>query len=175
MNARTVRHALESVTNVALLILCVVVVFILAGRTISRPTQSVSSAWQSGDQFPDLTALSTASHETLVLAISARCSFCEASLPFYSRLASADTGVKIVAFLPESDAEARGFVKRIGSDLTAVTGQNFRDLRIEGTPTLILLDSKRKVERVWAGKLSSVQEQEVLKTVQHSETQRSSR
>jgi hypothetical protein len=170
VNARTVRHALELVTNVALLILCVVIVFILTGRTVSRSTQkNVSFAWQSGDQFPNLTALSTASHETLVLAISARCSFCEASLPFYARLASADTdAVRIVAVLPESDSEARGFVKRIGSDLTALTGQNFRDLRIEGTPTLILLDSKRKVEKVWTGKLSSGQEQEVLKTVQHS-------
>ena len=57
MNARVVRHASELITNVVLLIVCVVVVFAIAGGNISRSTRNVSSAWQSGDQFPNLPAI----------------------------------------------------------------------------------------------------------------------
>ena len=169
MNATAVRHALESITNVALLIVSVAIVILVVG-TSSRSSRSVSPVLHAGDQFPIAISGSGSNRETLVLALSARCSFCEASIPFYQRLAASklDPNVRIVALFPERDEEVRGFVKRIGFDMTVMVALSFRDLRIEGTPTLILLDSQRKIEKVWTGKLSPHQEQEVLNRVHHS-------
>jgi hypothetical protein len=72
----------------------------------------------------------------------------------------------MIAVFPNGEAQIEDFVKEIGPSLTAVGGQDFRDLRILGTPTLVLVDSAAKVHKVWTGKLSPEEEREVLEVVQ---------
>jgi hypothetical protein len=138
MTAKSLRNALESVTNIAVLVVCVAVTFVLLRGTSQSAGSAPPSALRSGEEFLNASTFHIREgQETLVLALSARCTFCEASIPFYERLASADTvgaGVGIVVVFPESESEAKSFARRIGSNLKTVTGQNFRDLRIDGTP-----------------------------------------
>jgi hypothetical protein len=105
MSARTLRHALEAVTNVGVVVVCVAVTFVLLGGTSQSTGSAQPSALRSGEVFHGISTFHILEgQETLVLALSARCSFCEASIPFYERVASADTvgtGVGIVAVLPE--------------------------------------------------------------------------
>jgi hypothetical protein len=175
MTAKEMRYTLEWVTNVALLIVCASVVFVLAGGIISVPRKNESPLVRTGETFPQIPTYNFPAkpEKTLVLAISANCSFCQASVPFYKNLASAiaaNSGVAIVAILPEGKNETHDFVEQIGSSIPAITGQNFRDLHISGTPTLLLLDSERRVEKIWMGKLSLEQEQELLENIHRSGT-----
>lgn len=166
-----IRHGLEVTTNLCVVLVCVFVIRTLLHRDRISSYAAVPQqvALKVGGPFTVNLPLDH-SRETLVLALSAHCKFCAASVPFYSRLLVASKngtqGLPIVAIFPNDQSEVQTFAARLGPSLKTVAGQDFQSLGIYGTPTLVLLDNTGRIRRVWTGELSSKDEQAVLKTVQ---------
>ena len=109
-----------------------------------------------------------ANGKTLVLALQKDCKFCSASAPFYRRLiqdAQEHGAVHLLAVLPSKDAESRDYLGGLGVSLSEVRQAELGAIHVQGTPTLILVDSKGTVERVWIGQLPSQGEKEMIEAV----------
>jgi hypothetical protein len=81
------KSKLEVAANVAVIVLAVVIgtVFLIDRLAKHGPDPNEVKV---GDQLPDLHAYNWKAHDrTLVLALRSGCHFCEASMPFYRRLA----------------------------------------------------------------------------------------
>jgi len=100
---------------------------------------------------------------TLVLAISTQCHFCKESTPFYRRLEQeVGRGVKMVAVLPQPAAEAEQYLKNEGVRVDQVRQVSLGTIGVRGTPTILLVDGKGVVTKLWTGKLQAQAEDEVL-------------
>ena len=110
----------------------------------------------------------SSAEQTLVMVLSTQCHFCTDSAPFYQRLATAAgraRGVRLVALLPQTAEEGRRFLAGLGVTVSAVVQAPLTTANTRGTPTLLLLDARGVVGRVWRGRLSPEAEQQVLDAV----------
>jgi hypothetical protein len=107
---------------------------------------------------------------TLVLALSTHCRFCEASLPFYQKLAvfknSAPTRVRLATVMSEPKEEIEAYLKKNGIAADSVFSMPMSQIGVKGTPTLLLLDGHNKLIESWIGQLNSQAESEVIGSLQ---------
>ena len=100
---------------------------------------------------------------TLVLAISTQCHFCKDSTPFYRKLQEqVGKSLKTVAVLPQPVAEAERYLDGEGVHVDQVKQATMGDIGVQGTPTMLLVNSAGVVIKTWVGKIQPEQEQEVL-------------
>jgi hypothetical protein len=81
--------------------------------------------------------------------------------PFYQRLVKEHGNAKLIAVLPQTVGEGQAYLKKLGVDINDVRQVSFSNLKIVGTPTLILIDGDGKVTDVWQGALQPDEENEV--------------
>lgn len=102
---------------------------------------------------------------TLVLALQTTCRFCTESGPFYQKLVQerARFGrTKFVAVLPQSAEESRTYLSNLGVAVDHVVQGSLRDIGVNGTPTLLLVNSAGIVTEAWSRKLPPAGEEAVL-------------
>ncbi len=104
--------------------------------------------------------------KTLVIAIRIGCPYCDSSLGFYRQLGEQERSSMIRAHvllvMPNDASTGGGYLRRNGVEVQEIFGQELDDLRVSGTPTLLLLDSSGRIEREWVGKLSPRGEKDVI-------------
>jgi len=106
---------------------------------------------------------------TLVLAISTQCHFCTESAPFFQRIEKERAkDLKMVAVLPQTVDEGRQYLEGEGVHVDDVKQAQLNAIGVNGTPTLLLVDSKGTVAQVWEGKLQADQEGAVLAVLNKS-------
>ena len=169
------KSALETATNVALLIVCSLLVWLfvahrelwLHGRQqpISGPDVLV------GKTLAPLPEYDWKRHDrTLVLAIRQGCSFCEASMPFYKRLSELQKAnqirARLLAVMPDQAKTASVELQSGGVNIEGAFQQPLSAIYVSATPTLLMVNAQGKVERDWVGQLSSAQETEVITALQ---------
>ncbi len=117
-----------------------------------------------GSTFADLDGFSPASaQQSLLIALSSQCRFCQESVDFYQRLSSeVEAHTQLVAVFSEPTESAVSFVEKAGMRANILGGVDLHDLGIAGTPTLVLIDSEGVVTATWRGLLSPEQEEEVM-------------
>jgi thioredoxin-related protein len=125
---------------------------------------------KAGDQLPGLHAYNWKAHDrTLVLALRNGCHFCEDSMPFYRRLAkleqSNQTGAHLIAVFPDDPAVVRQVAEAQQLTIEVVPGTELGQVKVQGTPTLMLVDEQGRVSRVWMGELPSAEEAEVIAAI----------
>jgi hypothetical protein len=125
-----------------------------------------------GEQLPKLgTYLWNSSPHTLVFAVRKGCHFCEESMPFYRRLAELKkqdrAKVNLIAVLPDSWEDAQETLRSQHVDIPLTSGVNLVDLKVGGTPTLILAENNGKVEKYWVGKQGLSGEESILEAIEH--------
>jgi thioredoxin-related protein len=100
----------------------------------------------------------------LVFVLSTTCHFCKESSAFYKKLVQEcqDRHVQTMAFFPQSLEEARTYLSTQGVPMDEVRHAELGNLKVNGTPTLLLVDGNGVVQNVWAGKLTTGGEKEVL-------------
>ena len=106
--------------------------------------------------------------QTLLLVLDTKCAYCTASAPFYqelARTAAQKRSVELVAVLPQDVRESKQYLSDLKVPIDQVRQSAFDVLRVQGTPTLILVDQNGKVEQSWPGKLPPEQETEVLNRI----------
>ena len=163
----TLKDKLEVTTNacVILAVICVGL-FIYRSYVIGSSTLSPSK----GEQLPHIGhyAWNSSSH-TLLLALRNGCHFCEESMPFYRTLAELKKegrlNVNLIAVFPDSAETAQGVLRAQNVDVPAISGVTLADLKVGGTPTLILTNNTGKVEQYWVGKQDKSGESAILNAV----------
>lgn len=179
------RSALSAVADIAIVLLALAVVTQVGLQITDRlrpssPRQpAVRSAppvpeYSQGDPMPQVAKLGLPEADfTLLMFLRSSCRYCTESMPFYSRLKEArDRGagsVRLAALSAEPQDLLDGYLSayKVAVDSTvALSPSQFSEFRVRGTPTLILVDRKNVVRKVWIGLLEPAQEAEVLTAVE---------
>lgn len=160
------KEKLEVVTNIVLMGLACVVGYRLwpAHRAPENPPPVSVKA---GDHLPSLPAYDWKAHDrTLVLALRNGCRFCEESIPFYRKLAELEKSNQIdahlIAVFPDDPAVVRQLVETQRLAIEALPGIELSQVKVEGTPTLILVDRQGQVSKVWIGELAAAGQADVI-------------
>jgi len=163
------KEKLEVVTNIVLIGLACVIGyhFLQAHRTPENPPPI---SLKVGDQLPSLPAYDWKAHErTLVLVLKNGCRFCEESIPFYRKLAelekSNQTDAHLIAVFPDDPAAVRQLLETQRLAVEAFPGVELTQLKVEGTPTLILIDRQGRVSKVWVGELEAAGQADVVTAI----------
>lgn len=103
---------------------------------------------------------------TLIIAIQDGCRYCESSLPFYRDLTALEKGGEtlrhISIIMPDQASIEEAYLKQAGLDSVPHTaGVSLASVDVTGTPTLLLVDSKGKIQKEWIGQLSQTEEGQV--------------
>jgi hypothetical protein len=87
-------------------------------------------------------------------------------MPFYKELAAKAQGkVDLVAVLPQPMEEAQAFLKKAEVPTNRVVSTNLSAIGVSGTPTILLVDSRGKVQEEWKGLLTDQRKQQLLTRV----------
>ncbi len=163
------RRILDYTTDLAIIVAAACLVTLLYLRL--RPVSLAAGGTQiirTGEHFP--VSFSSANPKGfLVLALQMGCHFCEESMPFYRRLSDevVRTGIGIIYVLPGALEESRGYLRTRGLLGGQVLQRQLRDVRVYGTPTLVLVDGGGTVKGVWVGKLNPMRERQVEDAVRN--------
>ncbi len=171
------KSTLDAVANIAIIIVCAIAAFILirnhffnqnqAGGPGQRPPEI-----EAGEQYDALRQMVPAGSErALVVAVSPTCHFCDESMPFYKRLVDERnqkaSKVKVIAAVPREEAKAEEQQKltAAGVNPDGLVVLDFDSVKLRGTPTILLVDSKGEVHDVWVGKQPASGEEEILEAL----------
>jgi thiol-disulfide isomerase/thioredoxin len=166
---------LDKAANVALIIACLFLIGTLARNYyLSRiPDPNFELGVKKGEtvKIPEgASADRQSAPATLVLALSTHCGFCQASVPFYQKLAafknSAPARVRLAAVMSEPKEEIEAYLKKNSVSADAVFSMPVSQIGVNGTPTLLLLDGQNKLVESWVGKLNGQGESEVIGRLQ---------
>lgn len=156
--------------NIAIIIVAIAIVFTLVQRRTQPGTLESAPKYNPdtliGHQFP-LQANWTGEHKNVVLALQVGCHFCEASAPFYKKLATyaASKHVGILAVLPQAVSVDQAYLKDLGVEGAQVRSSALTTIAVGGTPTLFVLNDKGVVEKVWQGQLQEEDQSRVLQAI----------
>ena len=106
--------------------------------------------------------------QTILIFVSSTCRYCNDSMPFYQRLetkVSAHMGRVRLVFASREPVEITQRYLRlhgVESEAISILGNT---VPLSGTPTLLLADDQGVVKHGWLGRLTSDQEEMVLKIV----------
>jgi hypothetical protein len=162
---RSGASVMDTVAAVSMTLASLVLVW--AALSIQRPKVADFRPYKPGEivgELPELARLHLPESGGLVMWLQSGCVYCEKSLPFYRRLiADPQRRAKLIVVGRESEEVIRKYLA--DNDLTAdlVVSVSDRDLRLQGTPTLVLLSQRMVVRSVWIGLLQSQEkENEVI-------------
>lgn len=172
MDDAKLKNYLEVTTNVAVVVVAIVVlsVFALTFFNHYQKTQ-VQAGLQRGqklDRLPVATKNNAA--QTLLVVMNTTCHYCSESIPFYNQLVetqhNTNNTTAIIAVFPNSENEVKEYVRQNQLNITTIAASiDFKALHVAGTPTIILIDNSGKIRDFWVGKLSKDEEQQVIKAV----------
>lgn len=167
------KSKLDTIANIAIIVVCIIASVVLVRNYFFTPKPpGAPPIAEKGDQLPALqAALPAGTESALVLVVSPTCHFCTESIPFYKRLVDErnkkGSPVKVVVAVPAAEArdqEAKMFADA-GIQPDAVVPVSFRDIKVNGTPTILHVDNQGKVLGVWEGKQEAGGEKKILATL----------
>lgn len=171
MNLEKLKTTVETVSNVALILVSVVFLAMLASAYISKPgAEQLKTGLQRGQKFADFPHVDYQNSEnTLLLFLNTECEYCRTSFPFYQQLIEARRlrggNTRIVSVFPNSSEEAAQYMKRNQLPVEVVASVNFNEINLTGTPTMVLLDRAGVVKDFWVGKIPEKEEAQVINSL----------
>lgn len=111
---------------------------------------------------------------TMLMVVQSQCGFCTESMPFYRRLMTLRPQVagrvRFVAVSLDQVKTGRAYLAEHGVEPDAVLPYPpSTEIRLQGTPTILVIDRARTIVGLWTGKLEPSQEHEVEQTLLGSE------
>lgn len=145
--------SLERSANIAILLAAIVCIASWSTRAFTdRPEQSSSPRYAAGDSLADVAEIASAdAGQMLVVYVSSRCTYCTESMSLYRQLAATNSD-SLVFVAREPVDSLRTYLSTHG-----IHGANLRTLapgtafKTRSTPTILLLNGNKVVERVWIG------------------------
>jgi hypothetical protein len=136
--------------------------------TSARMGQSIPDAPPTGSLITVSDFNWAGSKQTLVLALREGCHFCTDSAEFYRRLAVVarrEKNTRLLAVLPTEIEASSTYLKGLGVPVSEIRKSALGQIKVRGTPTLLLVNNKGVVTRSWLGQLSPEKEVEVIEAV----------
>lgn len=160
------KSKIEVVANLTVILLGIVIGSVFLKDRFSIPGQAKEI--KAGDRLAALRGWDWEAHErTLLLALRKGCHFCEDSAPFYQRLVAQQqqygSNTAILAVFPDATDAVKEVVQSEGLGVNALAEVSLEQLKVSGTPTLLLVDRSGTVLNVWIGMLSPRQELDVIR------------
>jgi hypothetical protein len=167
------KSTLDTVANIAIIIVCAIAAFILIRNHFFNPNRAANiPEIEAGEKYAALGQVVPAGTDrALVVAVSPTCHFCAESMPFYKRLLDErnqkGSNVKVIAAVPrkEAVAEEQQKMAAAGVNPDGVVVLDFESVKLRGTPTILLVDNQGEVQDVWIGKQTTSGEKEILKAL----------
>jgi hypothetical protein len=160
---------LERLTHLCLIVVSVAALAILIEKRFAPPPEPLGSAKALVGKRIDIPGLRWASSRlNAVFYISASCHFCQASMPFYREVSEARSGtnkrVALSILTVGSESELR---KLLSAESILVDGFYSvpGNIRLRGTPTLLIVDDHGRVLEVFEGMLDAPRQRAVLELV----------
>lgn len=157
---------LERITNLAVIAVAVVFIFAFLRHDFSAHQMPDSSFHAKSVSMSSITA--TPARMNLVLGISTVCRFCEQNIGFYQKLSTLEKpgALAFYTVFPQSASEAQAFLKQKDIHPTGVVSSSLATYKINGTPTLLLVNSSGKVVDFWVGALDSAKQAAVIHKIE---------
>ncbi|HKV93488.1 MAG TPA: hypothetical protein VJW20_13155 [Candidatus Angelobacter sp.] len=96
---------------------------------------------------------------TLVVAVRQGCVYCERSYPLYRRLEGLehDNHLKahMLIVMPDDPTSGAALLKSQGISSQSVPSTVLSDIKVSGTPTLLLVDANGRLLQSWVGELEA--------------------
>lgn len=171
MEKSKVKQYLEVSTNLAVLVLTLVVLTVLArGYFVNKQRPAIQNGLQKGQPLTHLSNFDYGSSpQTLLIVMNTGCSFCAESMSFYRQLVKAqhENGnmTRIVAVFPNTESEVKEYLQQNQLQIDAIPNVDFRLLNVSGTPTIILTDNRGKILDFWIGKLPEETGFQIIKAI----------
>jgi peroxiredoxin len=129
--------------------------------------------YKAGEKSPTLDRVAyNSADRTLLMFVKSTCTYCTQSMPFYVKLAEARKRmggkVRLVAISPDPPEVLANYLSSHGVTVdtqVAVTPLQMQQIRIRGTPTLVLADTRGTIQEAWMGRLPPENEPAVLKAL----------
>lgn len=166
---------LEKVTNVAVIVISIVVVMIVARdwKRLPGPQQQAVGSWTYIGKSIVLPSDSGSEKRqaAVVLGLSTQCKFCTRGIPFYRQLQSARDSshgrLKMYAYFREVKEDAGKEVSAWGLAPDVVMTGAPRGVSINSTPTILIVDAAGVVRNAWVGLLGAKGEDDLLTDLMH--------
>jgi thiol-disulfide isomerase/thioredoxin len=143
-----------------------VVALLVGGRFVADFVGTRRAALSAGDKMPNISGHDWTPNRTLVVALKKGCPYCEHSMPFYRRLAAmqkaGELNGRLIAIFPDDARVATEIMQQQQLSFPVFSGLDMRSLRINGTPTLVLVDQRGRVIKPWVGELNGTGELDVI-------------
>lgn len=173
MNKASARDRLEVLTNVAVLLVAVSILVVLALNYVGgqKPTPRIVEGLQKGQQLPAISGVDyTGAASTLLIAMNTRCEYCTQSIPFYNQLADLKNNGKIsprtVAVFPNTATEVQRYARQYELKIDHQSSIDFEQLKLAGTPTMILVDQNGSIINFWVGALKPEAQRQFLNALE---------
>ena len=153
----SVKDKLEIATN----ILIIAVVLLMTGTFVkSRLGHHGVNGLFPGDKIDAPTGYDWRTHaQTLVVAVRKGCIYCERSYPLYRRLGGLehDNHLKphILVVMPDDPASGAALLSSQGITSQSVAGIPLNNIKVSGTPTLLLVGADGRLLQSWVGELDA--------------------
>jgi thioredoxin-related protein len=163
---------IEVAANVTIIILAVVIIAVLAKKYLfeSNIEPSAPKPIPVGAKIAIPEIEWQKNQQTLLLVMSDGCRFCAESAGFYKKVIqeAAQSNTSLIAVFPENADNTQNYLKSLDLPIKETRQISFEAINVQGTPTLIFVDSKGVVTNSWVGKLPPALEEEVLNKVKCS-------
>lgn len=173
MKKLRLKSYLEVATNIAVLLVALVVLGNFAWIQFAKQKEPrLQGGLRKGDAFSLLPGLDySKSSQTLLIAISSKCEYCNESIPFFRQLLEANLenqeATPIVAVFSETAGEVTRYISEQQINFDTLAGINYKSLNFPGTPSAVLISNEGKILNFWIGKLSKDAEKEIMDSIKH--------
>jgi len=160
MNRKTIKANIEVATNLAVLFLAVILLSIGAVVWLVKPAgPKLSAGLQKGKAFGQgLNVDYSLSDHTLLIALNASCSHCQASIPLFRKVMTAHNqnygSTQLVALFPDAEKEVAQYLQQNQLSVRSVADLQLDSFQISSTPTMVLVDSRGLITDFRSGMLS---------------------
>jgi thiol-disulfide isomerase/thioredoxin len=165
----------DSLVSVATLIIAGCAVWLVAGKAgLVEPPPTQGSAqpapYEIGEAVSTIKGVDfTAAEKTVLVVIKSNCPYCTASSPFYRRLLeekeARKASVQIVFAASQSDTQIADYLSQNELPNSSILRLQPGELKIRGTPTLLVVDKAGRVQSFWLGQLPEQQEKSMIEAV----------
>ena len=153
------------ILNVAIVLVALVLSALLVKKFFFQPPQSSDYRLAANAKLSINGVNWADSERTVLVALGKECKYCSDSADFYRRLATGittQTNTRLIAVFSDRESEAEAYLKQLDVPIREVQYVSLSSLGIKSVPTLAILDPNGVVAKMWVGKLSPLEEKDLM-------------
>ena len=154
--ATSIKDKIEIATN----LLIIVALVLIGGSYVKARLGHHSERLSVGERIDAPSGYDWHEHaQTLVVAVRAGCIYCEHSYPLYKRLEGLERDDQLKAHMlvvmPDSKETGAALLSSHGLASQNIPGTLLNNMKVYGTPTLLLVDANGRLLQSWIGELDA--------------------